>query len=152
MFRVAPLLLLIITIPLVYYVNVKPVLGNYHAVQAVITNKDKPLLMYQEFEQAFRYSPPPAQELRFMLIQHTRDKIAKLGINDETLPLIKFAISEGEKTLRAAPETIQTYLLLSELYLMTLPLDSGYLNRAEEISLAAFFFSAIDLFFLKFWI
>ena len=120
-------------LPVIYFFNLRPALANYFTVQAVVTHKTDPASSLLAFQHALDLSPPGNQELRFILVQHTRDQIALRGINDETIPLISFASQEMQKSLGAAPHNIQNYLLLAELYLTINHVDPQALSLAEIV-------------------
>ena len=117
-----------------YWFNVRPALANHYTVAAVTKDKTNPILIKNDFVKAFNYSNPAQSELRFILVQATRDRVNLSGINQETLPLINFAINEMKKNISTTPYEIQNYLLLGELYLATNQLNPNYLIAAEEIS------------------
>ncbi|OGY43492.1 MAG: hypothetical protein A3J62_03325 [Candidatus Buchananbacteria bacterium RIFCSPHIGHO2_02_FULL_38_8] len=128
-------LLIIIAVPIIYLFNIRPALANYYIIKTVSKDRDDPEKMLVGFKKSFNYSPPADSELRFILIQFTRDKINQIGINEKTVPLIQFAIEEVKKSLAVSPYYIQNYLLLAELYLAATPLDPNYLQLAEEVTL-----------------
>lgn len=121
----------------IYYFNARPALANWFVVRAVTKNKTEPIKMLASFRKAFWFSPPNAQELRYILIQYARDQITLRGITPQTIPLSLFAISEMKKSVIASPYFIQNSILLSELYLSLASYDISYLDDAEEISLSA---------------
>lgn len=123
--------------PLVYFFNLRPTLANYYTIAAVSKNSTSPESMLEAFQKSFSYSPPNERELRFILVQHTRDQINARGINSETIPLTEFAISEMKKSIQASPQYIQDYLILVELYVAARDLNPDYLNQAEALALEA---------------
>lgn len=120
-----------------YYANIRPVLANYYTVQAAIRSKGKPDQAQSYFSQAFEYSPPTEEEPRFILAQYTRDTINTYGITPATQPLITFAVTELQKTIDVHASSIQTYLLLSEVYLAADSVDPNYIHNAESVALEA---------------
>lgn len=131
---VVPFVFTIIIVPIVYFFNIRPVLANYHTVKAITTYKNNLTLTQSSFSRAFTYSPADNQELRFILVQHTRDQLSKRGLNKETIPLVHFAIEEMDKSIKASPHQIPNYLILAELYLATTQLDPQHIYLAEEIT------------------
>ncbi len=131
------ILVLAIMTPFFYFFNLRPALANYYTVQAVVKNKTSPVAMLAAFKKSFNYSSNYDQELRFILVQHTRDQINLRGVTPETIPLIEFAISEMNQSIKASPEAVQNYLILAELYLAAAKLDPDYWNQAEQITLMA---------------
>ncbi len=120
-----------------YYINIRPVLANYYTVEASVRSKGNPAQALANFSNAFAFSPATEEEPRFILAQYTRDTINRIGITDATTPLIKFSIAELQKTIDAHPASIQTYLLLSEVYLAADRLDESYIQKAESTALEA---------------
>lgn len=120
-----------------WYFNVRPVFKNYYTVTAVTKHKTDVAKMLQNFKKSFVYSPSNDQELRFILVQHTRDQVMLRGITTETIPLITFAFSEMEKSILTDTYAAQNYLILSELYLATYALNPKHIDRAQELALLA---------------
>ncbi len=133
--------LVALSIPVVamslWYFNVRPVFKNYYTVAAVTKHKTDVAKMLENFKRSFVYSPSNDQELRFILVQHTRDQVMLRGITPETIPLITFAIDEMEKSIHADRYAAQNYLILSELYLATYALYPKHIDRAQELALLA---------------
>src|SRR3989344_2518831 len=132
-----PLIVLVITALTIYTVNIPPSLANMHVVRAVTIFKDEPLGMQREFEKAFRYAPSAQQELRFILVQHARNLVNEIGFTDATLPLVIYAIAEGEKAVAASPYTLQNHLVLAEMYLLASRVNPAYLLEAERVTFEA---------------
>ena len=125
-----------------FWLNLRPTLANYYTAKAVTKDKTNVSAIKKDFEKAFAFSNVKQSELRFILIQATRDRINLSGINQETLPLLLFAIEEMKKNISAAPYEIQNYLLLGELYLASSEINPNYyLTAAEEISQKALMIS-----------
>src|SRR3989344_4151604 len=139
--RAALILLIIVSLPIAYWFNVRPTLANYYVIKAVTQHKTEPAKMLANFQKAFSYSPPNDQELRFILVQYTRDQINWRGVGQETTPLINFTITEMTKSLQASPDSVQNYLLLGELYLATSQLNQKHWQLAEDVSLRALEFA-----------
>ncbi len=131
------LLIVVIIIPLAYFFNIRPALANYYVIQAVTKRKTDPAGMLASFKKSFIYSPPQSSDLRFILIQHTRDQINLRGMNQETIPLIQFATEEAKKSMQVTPDYIQNYLILAELYLTSSQLNPQHLQLAEAVALQA---------------
>ncbi len=131
------ILLLIVIAPLAYFLNIRPALANYYLIQAVTKRKTDPEGMLKSFQKSFTYSPANDRELRFILIQHTRDQINLRGINQETIPLIQFALEETKKSIQVSPSYVQNYLLLAELYLSASQLNPQYIQLAQDVTLKA---------------
>ena len=131
------ILLIAAIIPLAYFFNIQPALANYYTLQAVTKRKTDPAGMLEDFKKSFIYSPPQSSDLRFILIQHTRDQVNLRGLNQETIPLIQFAIEETKKNILVAPDYIQNHLILAELYLASSRLNPQYPQMAEAITLQA---------------
>ncbi|MEK7584564.1 MAG: O-antigen ligase family protein [Patescibacteria group bacterium] len=130
-------IVVMITLLTLYVVNIRPSLANMHVVRAVTTFKNDPAGMQREFEKAFRYSPPAQQELRFILIQHTRNLVNEIGLTETTFPLVTYAITESEKAVVASPYTLQNHLVLAEMYLLASRINPAYLLEAERVTLEA---------------
>lgn len=128
-----PIGLFLICCTVIYGVNVRPVLANYYVFEAVTKDKNNVFKTGQNFTKAFNYSPPNDQELRFILVQHTRDLLGRYGITEGTLPLLRLSLQEMEKTIVASPEAVQNYLILAELYMAAAPIDTSYLSRAQSL-------------------
>jgi len=128
------ILSLLFMIPVMYWVNIRPSLASHHTLQAIRSHEGDPNVLLRGFEKAFTYSSPSNQELRFILIQHTRNIINDQGINEDNAQLVRFAVAEAEKTIEASPHTIQNYLILAELYLVASELDPTYMNRALGVT------------------
>ena len=131
------LMLILVIIPLAYFLNVRPALANYLTIQAIKQSGQNPKVMRQSFAKALAFSPANERELRFILIQHTRNAINTWGANEQTAPLIELATTAMEASIIKNPEFIQDYLILAELYLAAAKLNQQYTNRAEEIMLKA---------------
>ena len=134
---ISTLLIVVIIIPLAYFLNLRPALANYYIIRAVTINKDSPAKMLESFKKSFSYSPANEGELRFILVQHARDQINLKGINQETIPLIQFAAEETKKSIQVNPSYIQNYLLLAELYLASSQLNPQHIQSAQDITLKA---------------
>ena len=104
---------MLLLLPALYFFNLRPALANHYTVQALVLQKGSPSQSQAYFEKAFKYSPPNDYELRFILIQHARDQLNLRGFNEETSPLIEFAIQEAEKSIKAAPQFVPNHLLLA---------------------------------------
>jgi len=120
-----------------YYFIFRPVMANHLSVVAITRYKTQPGEMLSGFREAFIYSPPNEQELRFILVQYVRDQVSLRGPVQEMVPLVNFATNEMEKSIKAAPYSIQNYLILAELYLSTTNFNSKNIELAENISLKA---------------
>lgn len=116
----------------IFIINISPLAASYYASQVFLDPQRTPEQILNDYQKAFRFSPPHNQELRQGLGNYLNQQFK--SPHPETkklLPLALFAIQHLQKSALADPYNVQTRLILAELSRLVSPLDSRFLTLAE---------------------
>ena len=130
--RVLAAVLIPLMLVVMYWINVRPAIASFYILKAVSSDKEHIPAVQEDFATVFQFSHPADYEARYALEQYTRNRLVAEGSNPspELRTLTTFTIKAMQDCIAASPTTVQSYILLSELYLAANSIDSTYMTAA----------------------